>query len=271
MFSGIGRRLQRKETKSSQEEKSMNLLFGLPFILGHLEATISSVLPDTSHTVSTANTPWHLMYQRDKYARDRVMKSARALLPYLTDNDLVLDVGCFTQEAKKYFPPWIKYLGIDQVAFHPQTQVVELNHGFQPIPCKACLCLETLEHLIDPGDTLESIYNSLLPDGVLVVSVPNEATLFHRLRCLCGTVDAGAFVGEGKHLHLPNLKQSRRFLSTRFDILSEQYYISPSACNSTQEWVGGIMRLVPDSLWQWLADKFPSLFARGFIFLLKKK
>lgn len=210
------------------------------------------------------------MYTRDRYARDRVMKSARLLLPHLKDNDLVLDVGCFTQEAKKYFPPWIKYAGIDQKAYHPQTQVVDLNYGFEPIPTQHVLCLETLEHLVDPGVCLESIRNSLPDHGMLVVSVPNEATIFHRIRCLFGIVDAGAFEGLGKHLHLPNLNQSRKFLSKKFDVLSELYYISPSACNSREAWVGRILTLIPDGVWQWLADKIPSLFARGFIFLLKK-
>ena len=215
--------------------------------------------------------PWESMYSKDVYARDRVMKSARLLLPFLKDNDLILDVGCFTQESKKYFPPWVKYLGIDQVAYHKDTQVVDLNFGFSPIPCQVALCLETLEHLVAPEKTLESLYNSLHSDGVLVCSVPNEATLFHRLRCLCGIVDAGAFASEGKHLHLPNLSQARKFVSTHFDILSEQYYISPSACNSSQEWVGRILGLFPDSFHHWLARSLPSLFARGFIFLLKRK
>ena len=210
------------------------------------------------------------MYERDRYARDRVMKAARLLLPFLKDNDTILDVGCFTQEARKYYPPWIKYLGIDQAQYHRDTKVVNLNHGFEPIPCAHALCLETLEHLIDPGDTLESIYNSLPDHGVLVVSVPNEATLFHRIRCLFGIVDAGCFEGSGKHLHLPNLAQARRFVSKRFHIVSELYYISPSACNSGQAWVGRILGLIPDGVHQWLADRLPSLFARGFIFLLKK-
>jgi len=210
------------------------------------------------------------MYRKDKYARDRVMLSARLLLPYLKDNDLVLDVGCFTQEAKKYYPSWIKYHGIDQKKFHHMTQEVDLNHGFEPIPCQAALCLETLEHLLDPLDTLESIEKSLCPGGYLVVSLPNENTLFHRIRALFGTADAECFSGEGKHLHLPSLRQSRLFLSGRFQILKEVYYISPSGCGSRQSWFGRVLQLFPDGVHQYLADKLPSLFARGFIFLLKK-
>lgn len=214
---------------------------------------------------------WQRMYHRDKYARDRVMKSARLLLPYLKDGDLVLDVGCYTQEAKKYFPRTVKYLGLDVTAFHGQTKVVDLNHGFEPVACSHALCLETLEHLIDPEDTLGSLHDSLAPTGALVVSLPNEITLFHRIRCLCGIADAGCFSASGKHLHLPSLKQSRTFLSSRFEIVLERYYISPSAVGCRSPWVGRILSLIPDGIHQWLADRLPSFFARGFIFLLKKK
>lgn len=224
----------------------------------------------TVPAVSTADTPWDQMYVKDRYARDRVMKAARLLLPLVKDNELILDVGCFTQEAAKYYPKWFKYLGIDQRAYHPKTQVMDLNHGFAPIPCAAALCLETLEHLQDPEDCLLSIKASLQENGHLVVSLPNEATLFHRLRGLAGTPDAECFSGEGKHLHLPSLRQARGFLAKHFEITRELYYISPSACGSRAPWLGVILSLIPDGLHQWLADVWPSLFARGFIFLLRK-
>ena len=248
------------------------LIFGLPFFVGHLEHTTGTALSDTSKSASTVKEgPWKLMYKRDKDARDWVMKSARLLLPYVKENDTILDVGCFTWEARKYFPRQLNYIGIDQVQYHAKTKVVDLNHGFQPIQCTHALCLETLEHLLDPNDTLESIYNGLEAEGRLVVSLPNEATVFHRLRALLGTVDAECFSGEGKHLHLPNLRQCKRLLSGKFDVERVSYYISPSACGSRNAFLGKILSLIPDSIHQLLADRFPSLFARGFIFLLKKK
>jgi hypothetical protein len=235
-----------------------------------LRATTPKDSNDTSLSDSTGN-PWADMYRKDKYARDRVMKAARLLLPYLKDDDLVLDVGCFTQEARKYYPPWIKYLGVDQKKFHPETKVLDLNHGFEPIPCQHALCLETLEHLLDPLDTLESLLLSIQNEGFLVVSLPNENTLFHRIRALFGTSDAECFSGEGKHLHLPSLRQSRAFLSDKCTVVKELYYISPTACGSRQKWIGKVLSWIPPRFHQFLADRFPSLFARGFIFLLQKK
>lgn len=246
--------------------------FGLIFLVGHQEGTTGIASFDTSGSGFTGNPagPWVRMYHRDKYARDRVMKSARLLLPYIKDGDTILDVGCFTQEARRYYPKDVKYIGLDQRAYHPQTQVIDLNHGFSPVPCSHALCLETLEHLLDPEDTLQAIFDSLPADGRLVVSLPNEATLFHRLRGLLGVVDGNCFAGQGKHLHLPSLKQCRTLLSKLYCIEVEKYYISPSACNSSQAWVGAVLSLIPDRIHQILADSIPSLFARGFIFLLRK-
>lgn len=255
----------------------MSLIFGVPYITRHQEDITSSVsfaTPAQLCTVDPASTPWGKdggMYKNDKYARDRVMKSARLLLPYLKDNDLILDVGCFTQEARKYYPPWIKYLGIDQAQYHKDTKVLDLNHGFEPISSQHVLCLETLEHLLDPRDCLESISNSISENGYVVVSLPNEATLFHRIRGLLGIIDGECFSGKGKHLHLPSLSQSKALVSELFQIEKLETYISPSACGSRQPFVGKILSLIPDRVHEALARWKPSLFARGFIFLLKKR
>ena len=248
--------------------------FGLIFLAAHLEGITPSDSSDTLKSGFTAEgTLWRNMYRRDRHARDRVMKSARLLLPYLKDGDTVLDVGCFTHEARKYFPRAVKYVGIDEKAYHKETKVQSLHHGFEPILCQAAICLETLEHLLDPMDTLRSILESLPPHGFLVISLPNEATIFHRIRSLLGTVDAECFSGEGKHLHLPSLAQSRAFLKKipELELQKELYYISPSGVGSRQALLGRILSLIPDRIHQFLADKFPSLFSRGFIFLLKKR
>ena len=207
-----------------------------------------------------------------KQSIEKEIEELNSLIPKCPEL-LILDVGCFTQEAKKYYPPWVRYLGIDAASYHQETKVVDLNHGFLPIPCSHALCLETLEHLLDPMDTLRSISESLSHGGYLVVSLPNEATIFHRIRSLLGTVDAECFSGEGKHLHLPSLSQSREFLRKiqELELQKELYYISPTACGTRGPViVGKILSLIHPHIHQFLADRFPSLFSRGFIFLLKK-
>jgi len=267
-----------KDNMSNKYNKAVSNLieiFGLMCFIGHLE-DITSKGSFATPVLDSTGSPWSRMYKKDLYARDRVMKSARLLLPFLNPDDkrpdTILDVGCFTFEAKKYFPRAVTYIGLDQKAYHKDTRVVDLDHGFEPIPCDHALCLETLEHLHDPYDTLVSIYKSMKVNGYLVLSLPNEATAFHRIRSLFGIVDADCFSSEGKHLHLPSLQQSRKFVRSipGLELQKELYYISPSACNSKSPWIGRILSLIPDSIHYYLANNFPSLFARGFIFLLKR-
>ena len=218
--------------------------------------------------------PWARMYHKDKYARARVMTATRMLLPYVKPGDTVLDVGCYTQEARKYLPTGVKYVGVDKQLWLPHVLVRDLETlKVDSLPnCKALLCLETLEHLKHPMRLLKVMKSILQGDGShAVFSLPNEATVFHRLRALLGVVDGECFSEKGKHLHLPSLKQTRRFLASEFDIVDTRYYIAPSACGSRQAWVGRVLSLLPDPVHQWFADKVPSLFARGFIFLCKPK
>ena len=218
------------------------------------------------------DSPWDNMYEKDPWSRERVIRSVRLLLPHLKDGDTVLDVGCFTQEARKYLPSTIKYIGVDSKAFKPDTIVCDLNYDFPPMKVTHALCMETLEHLSNPSKTLRSLLQSIDDHGFLVLSLPNEATIFHRLRgVFLGIVDSECFAEEGKHLHLPSLSQCQQwFHRLGLYVESQKFYISPLACNSRQAWVGQILSLIPIPIHYFLARTWPSLFARGFIFLLRR-
>lgn len=205
---------------------------------------------------------WPQLHQ-DPYALARLRKSCELLnaKPGMS----VLDVGCHQMEARQFLKD-TEYVGIDTLTGYEIDGGFSLDQKFDRI-----LCLEVLEHLAKPLSTLLAIRESLEDDGLLVVSLPNEASLFHRMRCLLGIVDAQCFQEGGKHLHLPSESQSRKFLSQYFEIVYQQSYIAPSARGSLQEWVGRILTLIPDTMHQYLADAVPSLFARGFIFVCKKK
>lgn len=208
---------------------------------------------------------WPTLHQ-DPYALARLRKSCE--LADVKPGMSLLDVGCHQGEARQFFKD-IEYVGIDTLTGHEIDGGFNLNRKFDRI-----ICLEVLEHLKNPRATIESICNHLYEDGILIVSLPNEASVFHRFRCLLGLVDAECFSDQGKHLHLPSLKQCRSLLSLKSDrlkVVSEEYYISRSAAGSRQEWVGRILSVIPESLLQYLADRLPSLFARGFIFVCKKK
>lgn len=203
----------------------------------------------------------------DPYAVARIKQSVKLL--DAQPGHVVLDVGCYTQEAKKYLDKRINYFGIDSKSYVPETFVMDIDGGFKAGPTPRILCLEVLEHLKDPQGTLKSIRECLTDDGIAVISLPNEATLFHRVRALLGTVDAECFSNKGKHLHLPSLRQCRAFLRGEFEIVEEDYYLNLSGAGSRQPQISTLLRLVPKRILLVLARLMPSLFARGFIFVCK--
>ena len=206
---------------------------------------------------------WPNLYD-DPYAVKRIEKSVK--LAKIEPGMSVLDVGCHKGELLTFIPFQVRYFGLDQLKGDNIDGGFKLEKQFDRI-----FCLEVLEHLQLPIKTLNSIASHLKPDGLAVISLPNEATIFHRFRSLFGTVDAECFSSCGKHLHLPSLNQTRNFIQKHFEIQNESYYISPGASHSKQAWLGKWLKILPDSIWQLLADVWPSLFSRGFIFKLRKK
>jgi len=217
----------------------------------------------------SVNPDWKGMFHRDKYARERIIKAARLSLPLLKKDAVVLDVGAFEQHLKWLLPSSVEYLPLDSYPF-PGNIYIDLD-GEYSLPKSDCIfLLETLEHLANPNLVLRSVKESLSPEGILVVSLPNESTLYHRCRGLfLGIMDGGCFGYPGKHLHLPSLKQSREFLRQFFLIVEERYYISPTAEGSSSRFLKSILPLIPDGVHQFLANVWPSFFSRGFIFLCK--
>lgn len=199
----------------------------------------------------------------DKYARLRLKRSVELLQAEPLHS--VLDIGCHQKEALRYLPAGCNYVGMDHIYGHDFDGGIPVGKIYDRI-----LCLEVLEHLKYPRQTLRSIAKHLHPDGICVISLPNEATLFHRIRSLFGVVDAECFGEAGKHLHLPSLKQSMFFVSAVLQVDQIFFYIAPSCRGSRQQGLGILLSIIPDRVWQFLADKFPSLFARGFIFMCRK-
>ena len=196
------------------------------------------------------------------------IKKAVALLD-AKEGMTVLDIGCHKQEAFQYLPDGITYYGVNDTVLVPNTIRLNIDGGFEfPLKVDRMLCLEVLEHLECPYGTLQSLSKVLKDNGVLVVSLPNEATLFHRLRCLFGIVDQECFNFPGKHLHLPSLRQSRKFLKDLFLIEKEGGYVTQHAKKCRQKWIVPLIKFLP---MKFLSKISLSLFARGFIFKLRKK
>lgn len=221
------------------------------------------------------------MFGRDKYVRQRYWKYQEFLKPYLQAGIKILDVGGYRGELKAFLPNNVSYyvLDFDEQALNEArrigAKVKKINFDEQSIVWDGekfdiVVATEVLEHLKDPARHLGEIKKILKDQGVFLVSLPNENMFYHRLMALLGFgVDFFAFKLY-KHLHLPTISQSRNFLKTQFKIVKEDYYINVSAQASRFEFLGKILTLLPDAFWNFLAHLWPSGFARGTIFLLKK-
>ena len=128
------------------------------------------------------------------------------------------------------------------------------------------ICTEVLEHLVNPPKHISSINKLVKNDGVCIISLPNENSIFHRLMSLIGAgVDQCAFELY-KHLHLPTIKQSKKFVGTYLKVQTITYYINPSLKGSRMAALGKILTLFPDRFWWMITRLMPSLFARGIVF-----
>ena len=133
------------------------------------------------------------------------------------------------------------------------------------------ICTEVLEHLLDPKKLVTQFSGLLRPGGLVLISLPNENGLFHRIYVLIGLgIDQLAFEPH-KHHHFPTISQSRIFLRTYFKILSERYFLMMSGENTRFGFLAGFLHLFPDRGWSFLMEKLPNLFARGTIFLCRPK
>lgn len=221
------------------------------------------------------------MYQEDKYADLRLQTYAKLLMPYLYEGSKVLDIGCYTARLLDFLPKdkHLEYWGVDfdekalEIAKQKGAIIKYVRFDTELLPFQEQFDIivvgEVLEHLINPAKILEQMQQLIKPDGMVLISLPNECTIYHRIMCLFGKgVDSLAFKLY-KHLHLPTIKQSEQFISNYFKIIKKAYFINPGGKGSKWEWLGRIISAIPVGFWQQLGNWFPSLFARGGIYVCK--
>lgn len=222
------------------------------------------------------------MYERDKYVQQRYQKYFDFLKPYMKAGSKILDVGGYRGELKQYLPNNVKYFVLDfdkkaleeakkkgaitkQIDFDNEIIAWKENQPFDII-----VMTEVLEHLKNPAAHLAEVSKLIKDDGVVLISLPNENMLYHRIMSLLGFGNDYFAFKLYKHLHQPTIKQSRDFLRTQFKIVKEDYFINVSAQSSRVEFLGKLFQFIPDSIWNYLAHLWPSGFARGTVFLLKR-
>jgi 2-polyprenyl-3-methyl-5-hydroxy-6-metoxy-1,4-benzoquinol methylase len=217
----------------------------------------------------------------DKYMRMRSEAFARMISPKLKSNSKILEIGCYMASLLDFLPKGVDYYGVDfddaaiEAARNKGAKVKKVDFNNQDIDFgekfDIVVCTEVLEHLMDPHKLMQKIRRLVKDDGYVLISLPNENMIYHRLMSFFGIgIDMCAFELY-KHLHLPTIKQNRNFVQKYFRIIKTDYHINPSAKGSRIEIIGKLLTIFPDVFWYTLAKMFPGLFARGIILLCKKQ
>ncbi len=227
------------------------------------------------------NLHYGMLYKDDRYVRQRFQIYADFLRPYLHKGVKILDVGGYTADILNFLPSGIDYHLVDfdkealEIAKTKGANVKKIALDLEDIAFDnqkfdIIIATEVLEHLQDPIRHIKRIKELVNDNGVVLISLPNENTIYHRLMSLFGFgIDICAFQLY-KHLHLPTIKQSTDFISQHFRIIRVSYYINPGCRRSRFEGLGKILTVLPDVFWKFGARIFPSLLARGVIFLCVK-
>ena len=134
------------------------------------------------------NTEKKPKYEYDRIAdRKRVDFIAGVLEGKLTPQARILDVGCGNGVISRH----LGKLGYNVLGIDVSAKTIETARSLTELPnvrfeqksaeelvasgetYDAVICSEVLEHLSDPGSLLNVLYQSLAPNGKLIVTVPN--------------------------------------------------------------------------------------------------
>ncbi len=227
------------------------------------------------------------MFEEDQYVQKRIEQYCNYMIPHIKEGSTILDVGGYMGDTlyllSKNCEKQFEYNLVDfddkalEIArqrgartYKTHLDTESFDKHFSQMKFDIILCTEVLEHTLDPHKHIRLIKDLLKDDGLCIISLPNENSIFHRLMSVIGKgVDQCAFELY-KHLHLPTINQSRDFVSEYFKIKEITYYINPSLKGSRASWLGSALTLFPDSFWYFLSNSMPGLFARGVVFKLEK-
>jgi SAM-dependent methyltransferase len=222
--------------------------------------------------------------QRDQHERGHIRRELTLIKEKYSINDYtVLEVGCGLGHNLEIFKRDNRVLGVeglpDAVA---QARVggldvrqgdleagIDLGTG----TADWVLCLDVLEHLVNPMNLMVEIRRVLREKGRVVINVPNHFDLTGRIKIFLGhDLDVHKFFPESNEWENPHL----RFFTHRgitelvteagfkvVDDLSARFWSLPKRAT--------VERLGLEPLMRILAGTRPSLFAGGFLLIAEKQ
>lgn len=137
------------------------------------------------------------LLERDRGQRDHIVRELREIRDqYRIAGASIVELGCGLGDNLRVFAPSNTVLGLEGLpdavesgrASGLSMQVANLEKPL-PLPSESqdwVLCLDVLEHLLDPLGSMREMRRILRPGGHAVVNVPNHLTLKGRIRILQG-------------------------------------------------------------------------------------
>jgi len=183
----------------------------------------------------------------------------------------LLDVGCGRGSVAAHFAELghnVTAIDISPLAIqwterqHPMIKAAVLDLECEPLSgtFDSILCLEVLQQVREPVDVLGKLRDALAPDGLLIVSLPNEFHLARRLSILLGRINFGGI--EDTHLKLYTPREHRRLI----DAVGFQIVRAESQSIIPPRWRDGTIHHAVNPI----ANRLPGLLALSTVYLLRR-
>lgn len=181
------------------------------------------------------------------------------------DQIKILDIGCWNDYI--YFKDLpIKYYGLDLVKAVDMPRFVRQDLNKNPkLPFKdnffdGIFCFEVLEHLCFPEKIINEIKRVIKPNGLILISLPNDYAIDARFKFLLGKdvltqLNIKGEISDYRHRTIFKASTARRWIEKFFKIDEIFCY---------GRFSGG--RFLPSKFRNWLAKMFPDIFCRIQIF-----
>jgi len=153
-----------------------------------------------------------------------------------------------------------------------ETIQANLEHGtgLETASFDAVLCLDVLEHLMDPASCIREAHRLLRSSGIFIVNVPNHFLLSYRIRMLFGEgLDAPRFFPTHDAWNYPHV---RFFKSQSIQLALTSNGFSVDEDLSSDFSAVPILRKIRllRGLCRFLGRSWPDLFCGGFFLVLRK-
>ena len=204
--------------------------------------------------------------KKDKYS------SHSQIAKMIAPRSKVLDVGCSSGQIGKLISNYI--VGIDrnkedlEKSGYNKKILLDIEKGIPALNEKFGFIVfaDVIEHTVDPEKLLMAYKKYLEKNGKIIVSLPNIANIYIRLKLLFGVFNyQERGILDRTHLRFFTLKSAKKmFADSGFEI--EETKVTPIPVGEVKKSYAAF-----SMMFYWLSKLWPKLFGYQFIFKIRPK